>query len=103
MNGDQYFQPGDKVMKVCGARELGISVRSERPVPCGIVFCVSEFCDRSPLHNGVRLVGVENSLNDFGDKKWFPAGCFRKVAEIKLCIAAVEHINKSTPVPVETP
>lgn len=84
---DQWFEPGDKVMRVAWAEDLGICVQyvGSDP-PFGEVLCVSEVgvAPNSKM-NWVRFLGVP--LNAPG--AYWLARCFRKVEEIKLCINAV--------------
>ncbi len=85
---DQWFEPGDKVMRVALASLLGLPVTDlgpQRETDFGRVLCV-ERCWRVAGQNWVTFVGVPNGPNE----AWY-ACCFRKVSEIKLCVSAVNR------------
>jgi hypothetical protein len=98
---DQYFQPGDKVMRVAYAGQFpGARVRPGSTInnltDFGRVLCV-EACWLHPrIGNRVLFVGIPPR-----EPLAWRAACFRKVDEIKLCVAAVKH--KETPIepPIE--
>lgn len=98
--GDQYFKPGDKVMRVgfnpAGGQAAPPEVRGDRPIPeFGTVYCVADFFE-GPSHNAVVFVGHGGWARILGNPYpiGWPASAFRKVEEIKLCISAVNRAKK---------
>lgn len=81
-NNDQWFEPGDKVMRV----KASDYEEWQRMTPFGKVFCVKDcwicLSDGRPT---MRLVGLEEhtSLTER----------FRKVEEIQLCVRAAEAMK----------
>lgn len=97
MTNDQYFQPGDKVMRVMEDAPLlalfPIKVRHPNPPEFGRVYCV-ERCFAGGVCNLVHLVGIWHDTTADGRPKGFPAMMFRRVEEIKLCVRAANHVLK---------
>lgn len=95
---DQYFKPGDKVMRVgCGDYQ-GHAFTCDVTTPqYGVVYCVEDFYE-GPQFNAVMLVGFGGWRRKPGNP--YPIGweakAFRMVEEIKLCVKAVERMK--TPV-----
>lgn len=101
---DQYFQPGDKVMRVNPNASHGGYEEPDKPSSfpvMGQVYCVEGFYE-GPLWNTVMLVG-------FGGWRYHPingtpvgwrAAWFRKVEEIKLCVEAVKSHPVQVPISV---
>jgi hypothetical protein len=97
---DQIFQPGDKVMLVQGSEGLAnVKARPDYPkVEKGVVYCV-DFCfyyEYTKRHR-VGLIGWPRLYNLSGVLRGFPACCFRKVEEIRLCIDAVKKVEAPAP------
>lgn len=94
-SNDQYFKPGDKVMVVNG--NTGNYEKSDAPSVSpkkGIIYCVEDFQEytKKDWHNVVILVGFGGwRYDDYGHKVGWPAKCFRKVEEIKLCINSIKN------------
>ncbi len=96
---DQWFKPGDKVMRVGSVS--GNAFRYDGPKPkFGAVYCVEDFYE-GPSFNAVMLVGFGGWRFRPGNP--YPIGWrainFRKVEEIKLCIEAVERSKKPAEIP----
>lgn len=94
MKNDQWFQPGDKVMRVCCFDDVTGRQSCHPLVPetdFGKTLCVESVC-KGPRGNRVFFVGIQ-SLSGIG---WL-AACFRKVEEIKLCAAALKVIKAPQP------
>lgn len=91
---DQHFEPGDKVMRVSHAQEMGleVTVGAHPKTGFGVILCVLE-CFEADGFNWVRFVGIPCAH----DEAWY-ARCFRCVEEIKLCVHAAER----TRLPAET-
>ena len=91
MRTDQWFEPGDKVMRVSGNPEGGSIYKTDRRKPrYGEVLCVEDFYE-GPQFNAVMFVGFGGWAYDgLGRPIGWRASCFRKVDEIKLCVEAVE-------------
>lgn len=92
MQNDQWFLPGDKVMRVSSGSALGTAVEhppSHHP-QYGVVYCVED-CWAGPLFNAVMLVGFGGWQYQNGMKAGWQACAFRKVEEIKLCVMAISH------------
>ena len=90
---DQWFKPGDKVMRVSVAPvKPRKAVVCEKPVELGTVYCVSDFYE-GPEFNAVMLVGFGGFRRVRGNPYpvGFEARAFRKVEEIKICVAAANH------------
>lgn len=95
---DQWFSPGDKVMRVATAVQLGLDPDDRSVLSAtdfGKILCVSEFRER-PRGNWIRFVGVNCSPTD-----WWFAQCFRKVEEVQLCVRAAKLFE--TPIEVGAP
>ncbi len=94
---DQYFQPGDKVMRVSSPVASGYTRPDNygmKDMPeYGIVYCVEDFWE-GPQFNVIMLVGVGGWRYHGGMKVGWQARRFRKVEEIKLCVGALEHTKK---------
>jgi hypothetical protein len=101
---DQYFQPGDKVMRVAIVTQIpGVRVRADAALDprtdFGRVLCVSHCCKHPRMAgNRVFFIGIISEREP--DQGW-RAACFRKVDEIKLCIAAVKHKQAPVEQPIE--
>jgi len=91
MSNDQWFQPGDKVMRVAGNTKNGSIYPTNRRKPrYGEILCVEDFWE-GPNYNVVMFVGFGGWAYDHrGWKVGWPASAFRKVDEIKLIVEAVE-------------
>lgn len=88
---EQWFQPGDKVMRVTGNRPDGFILKAPvDPPEYGKVYCVADFYE-GPLFNAVILVGGCDWHYHFGRKVGWPASAFRKVDEIRRCVDALSH------------
>lgn len=88
-NDDQWFEPGDKVMRVAHGAPNTIPFKPNL-APYGAVFCV-ESCFHNPKYNrnSVTFIGVVNTRQ----AKGFVAANFRKVEEIQLCVRAAEAMK----------
>jgi hypothetical protein len=88
---DQWFEPGDKVMKVLSRDELSVIFPKMHRLGIKIsrrkVYCVSA-CWRGSKCNLVNFVGITNSTMPNGQPRGFPALAFRRVSEIQLIIRA---------------
>lgn len=89
MKNDQYFEPGDKVMRVTAGdklfpRDIFFGGNGLTSVPYGAVVCVSWF-EADAIANRVAFSGID---------RVFLAACFRKVEEIKLCVNAVKSVKQ---------
>jgi len=70
-------------------------------VKIGVVYCIESFYE-GPQFNAVMLVGMGGwRYGDSGLPIGWRATYFRKVDEIKLCIAAVNHSQKEIEQPNE--
>jgi hypothetical protein len=102
---DQYFQPGDKVMRVALSWQIpGLKVRPDASLDprtdFGRVLCVSHCCKRPRMAgNRVFFVGIEGRRRP---AQGWCAACFRKVDEIKLCVAAVKRKESPVEQPIES-
>jgi hypothetical protein len=90
MKNDQYFEVGDKVMRV--AR---IQVRPDQAIGIddpeyGLVYCVTQIWRGRRGWNLIKLAGMRNSSERHG----YLAINFRRVEEIQLCVSAAKHVNK---------
>lgn len=96
-NQDQWFEPGDKVMRVAHASNSAMQRTNlhETDAPYGQVFNVEE-CSHHKGYSWVALTGIN---------LWLLANNFRKVEEIRLCVEAVKKTKtkKSTPALLLTP
>lgn len=94
---DQWFEPGDKVMRVSYSQPgEGRRIREVRKSPqYGEVLCVME-CWEGPTCNVVDFVGFGGPDYDAASGlRWgWEATCFRKVEELQLCVQAVERAKK---------
>lgn len=89
-NNDQWFEPGQKVMRVSDnlasdCTKLGLPYDSPE---FGEVLCVTE-CWSAWDINHVSFVGYPATY-DLGQKIGFWTNNFRKVEEIKLCVEALK-------------
>lgn len=93
---DQWFSPGDKVMRVAGntsGRPLINEPHGNGP-KYGVVYCVEDFIEYSNC-NVVMIVGFggwRTSIN--GLRTGWPAASFRRVEEIRLCVEAANKVSK---------
>lgn len=97
MRDDQYFKPGDKVMRV-GDRPANTIPYKGNDMPksspqYGRVYCVEDFLE-GPQFNTVMLVGFGGWRYWHGMKVGWPAIAFRKVEEIQLCVRAVKDMHE---------
>lgn len=97
---DQYFQPGDKVMLVQEMLEPQWEECPNTEVRYGEVYCVSAFWSAGG-YNMIDLVGTPPAFDDYGRRCGYLAMEFRKVDEIKLCVAAAQ-LSKATVCPPTT-
>ena len=96
---DQYFQPGDKVMRVEPEAKPGTYPYDGLPPKMGVVYCVSDFWE-GPEFNVVMLTGFGGfRYDERGRPVGWRAIYFRKVEEIKICLQAVAKVENN----VETP
>lgn len=88
---DQWFVPGDKVMRVSGnPAGAAIYPTNRRKPKYGEILCVEDFWE-GPEYNVVMFVGFGGwAYTKNGGKIGWRASCFRKVDEIKLIVEAVE-------------
>ncbi len=90
MKQDYWFEPGDKVMRVCFAQDLGFS--SGLPLTpetdFGRILCV-DHCEALTNSNRVWFVGIVGK----GGYGWVTS-CFRKVDEIRLCVKAAQKVGE---------
>lgn len=96
MKNDQWFEPGNKVMRVsCVHPKTGVAAENGLDrIPYGRVFCVKSCfigLQGLPL---MMLVGVSLPPHLEG----IHTHNFRKVEEIKLCVAAAKQAEKKTQV-----
>jgi len=95
MKNDQWFEPGEKVARVCMGWDLGLTSLQFGPihedVDFGMVLCVKE-CIAQKTTTGIQTNGV--SFVGINYPYYFRAACFRRVEEIKLCIAAVKKAKE---------
>lgn len=92
MKNDQWFEPGDKVMRVGGNGTGYPQALHKCPngaPQLGKVYCVSE-CWRGLYTNLITLTGFDPVIDKLGRKVGFPAFAFRKVDEIKLILSAIQ-------------
>jgi hypothetical protein len=87
---DQWFEPGDKVMRVSYPEDIGLVATGYRPIEThfGKVLCVDD-CWTGNGFSAVSFVGVPDPWD-----RGFYACCFRKVEEIKLCVRAAEKFSQ---------
>lgn len=92
---DQYFSPGDKVVRISGNVGPNIYRGKDRPASpiYGKVYCVEDFW-QGPCHNVVMLVGFGGWRYSNGMKVGWPANCFRKVEEVRLCVNAARQMEE---------
>lgn len=86
-NNDQWFNPGDKVMRVNEAVILGLPYNRLPTHPAtdyGKVLCVDR-CFPEHSGNAVLFIGLKGKV--------FYARCFRKVEEVQLCVRAAEKMK----------
>lgn len=92
MKNDQWFEPGDKVVRVCWGDSLGIDPSRINPTveaPEGDVYCVTHFRNNGSW-NEIWLAGFGEPPTEDG----FFAACFRRVEELRLCVEAAERMKK---------
>lgn len=96
MKQDQWFEPGDKVMRVSriGPDERYKSAPSKYDAKEGVVYCVEQV--RISFHENVimNLIGLPKKYTSDGRLLGFLTSNFRKVEEIKLCVQAAEAMKK---------
>jgi hypothetical protein len=95
MKHDQWFEPGDKVMRVGSNPDNATFIpknKSEGIITPAYnkVLCVEDFWE-GPQYNVVIFVGGGGWRYANGMKVGWPASAFRKVQEIKLCLKAVSR------------
>jgi hypothetical protein len=92
---DVWFEPGDKVIRVAYAYDLGLPLIPQRRLTnqsdFGNVLCV-ERCFRLGDWNRVSFVGIKPT-GILPDRGWY-ACCFRRVEEIQLCVRAAEKFKQ---------
>lgn len=94
MKNDQWFDIGDKVMQVSEDRHgCEPAENSDDETEFGKVYCVAAFWAGKCGFNMVDFVGF-NPIYDGWGRCGFLAINFRKVEEIKLCVAAVNMAEK---------
>lgn len=95
MNTDnQWFNPGDKVMQVNDNCPPGAVTVRENDIQYGVVYCVKEFWTDCGI-NWIDLVGFPTEYDPIdGERIAWTACNFRRVDEIKLCVAAAKHIKQ---------
>lgn len=84
-NDDQWFEPGDKVMRVAPSD----CPLTQEDTPMGTVFCVQHVAIDHNQEAVMKLVGIK--LRKTG---WVCTERFRKVEEIQLCVRAAEAMKK---------
>lgn len=93
---DQYFEPGDKVMRVgfeLPSNAAAYNGPNQPDIPqYGKVYCVEDFWE-GPVHNAIMLVGFGGWRFWRGMKAGWRAAHFRRVSEIKLCVRAAEKMS----------
>lgn len=102
---DQWFEPGDKVMRVSSGCRNFPAITCDVGIPqYGQVYCVEDFWE-GPIFNAVILIGFGgwryHPRN--GSKVGWEACAFRRVSEIKLCVEAVSKSKAPKVQPVESP
>ncbi len=101
---DVYFQAGDKVMRVGSEYAKARVYRGYQgsSPQFGTVYCVEGFYE-GPDFNVVMLVGFGVwHYDSIGRPIGWRAVNFRKVDEIKLCIAAVKKTSAPVSIPQPT-
>lgn len=96
---EQFFQPGDKVMRVAtiSRRPVGPEYAPKRVPQFGEILCVED-CWGTTIGNQVMFAGFGGPYFFNGRKTGWQAEAFRKVEEIKLCLAAVAHQPAAAPI-----
>lgn len=96
MQNDQWFSPGDKVMRVSRGNpfRLGFFAPAPKDAVEGEVYCVSACWQSDHGWNLVTFVGFPREFYANGVEKGFLAINFRRVEEIKLCINAIKHTKQ---------
>lgn len=89
---DQWFEPGDKVMKVSNCN-LGKNIHPQGSTQMGKVYCI-EACWRGLHCNAVNFIGFDQIFGVRGLRLGWPAQDYRKVEEIKLCVKAANFVTK---------
>lgn len=95
MKDDQWFEPGDKVMRVAHEPHGSFCNSGLKRTPFGKVFTVN-YCMPLVDGNAVFLIGIPSP------ERGVRAANFRKVKEIQLCVSAAKHVKKPKRVEVET-
>lgn len=95
MKNDQWFEPGDKVMRVCDVEDSGFPEGLAKSPPYGEVLCVVDFCEQDD-GNLCLFAGYPMTIYD-GKEWWETAACYRKVEEIRLCVKAAQAIKEIKP------
>ena len=96
MRNDQWFEPGDKVMRVAydvpPLEQVAIypAIPSLDLIPYGKVFCV-ESCYQTRVGPRMRFVGVLEPPESIG----IYTNNFRKVEEIRLCVEAAKRVKET--------
>lgn len=88
---EQWFEPGDKVMRVAYLEDIFPDKKSCGSHPqsgFGIVLCVASCWAGEDGWNRVLFIGIATHPG----KRWL-AACFRRVEEIQLCIRAAEALR----------
>lgn len=87
---DQWFEPGDKVVRV---QDVQFTVKEieERPstLPNDKVLCVHAFINHPLYGNFVQITGY-----NAGSEWWSPAREFRRVEDIQLCVRAAQAMKQ---------
>lgn len=81
---DQWFEAGDKVMRVSNWNPGGL-VDGSKEKPFGHIFCVEYSFQSCVGMNGVKFVGVQIPAL---------ASNFRRIEEIKLCVEAAAKMKQ---------
>lgn len=89
---DFYFKAGDKVMRVCTIVGRNQNISRVNLIKHGQIYCVEDFWE-GPEFNVVMLVGCGGwGYDEIGRLVGWRAACFRRVDEIKLCVAAAQRL-----------
>lgn len=102
MQNDQWFNPGDKVMRVSRGNpfRLGYFVPAPKDAVEGEVYCVTQCWKATQGWNLVLFTGFPIEFSSNGELCGFLAANFRRVEEIQLCVNAVKQIKQPQPVTV---
>lgn len=98
---DQWFEPGDKVMRVRLTSGLPHAVTSKDSllVEFGKVYCVERCWLFKYGYNVVTFVGLPHVYNPSGSPKGWVASNFRRVEEIQLCVNAAKKTQQPELIP----